>query len=97
VRVEDAIVEPGSLAFVPAGFERLRIGAMGASARLLLLGGEPLGEPIKMWWNFVARTLDEIEDAWRDWRNRNEDRFGQVPSSLERIEAPVPPWLRDPA
>jgi hypothetical protein len=46
-----------------------------------------------MWWNFVARTLDEITDAWRAWRDHDDDRFGPVPSSLDRIDAPTPPWL----
>jgi hypothetical protein len=27
---------------------------------VLILGGEPLGEQIVMWWNFVARTHDEV-------------------------------------
>ena len=58
------------------------------------VGGQPLGETVKMWWNFVARTEEEITDAWRDWQNGNEDRFGPVPSHLPRINAPIPPWLR---
>jgi quercetin 2,3-dioxygenase len=96
VKVEDAIVEPGSLALVPTGYERLVLEAPGATARLLLLGGEPLGVEIKMWWNFVARTTDEITDAWRAWQAHDDDRFGPVPSKLARIEAPAPPWLRPP-
>jgi quercetin 2,3-dioxygenase len=94
VRVDDAIVEPGSLAYVPPGYERLAIETRDGEARLLVLGGEPLGVPVKMWWNFVARTVDEITDAWRAWRDHDDDRFGPVPSPLERMEAPVPPWLR---
>ena len=66
----------------------------GGGARALVLGGEPLGVEIKMWWNFVARTEDEITEAWRAWRSHDEDRFGPVPSRLARIEAPAPPWLR---
>lgn len=93
VKVEDTIVEPGALAIVPPGFETLRIETRGESARLMLLGGEPLGTRVKMWWNFVARTTDEITTAWHDWETGNEDRFGPVPSSLERIEAPRPPWV----
>jgi redox-sensitive bicupin YhaK (pirin superfamily) len=94
VKVDDAIVESGSLAYVPPGEELLRIQTRGGAARLLVLGGEPLGVRLKMWWNFVARTEDEITDAWRDWRDGNDDRFGPVPSALARIEAPTPPWLR---
>lgn len=57
-----------------------------------MLGGEPLGERIEMWWNFVARDKAEITTAWREWRDRT-DRFGAVDSPLPRIDAPRPPWL----
>jgi redox-sensitive bicupin YhaK (pirin superfamily) len=45
-------------------------------ARILLLGGEPFGEPIVMWWNYVARTREEIARAREDWMH--EERFGDV-------------------
>ena len=93
VKIEDAIVEPGSLGIVPIGSDSLRLESQGP-ARLMLLGGEPLGAQLKMWWNFVARTADEITAAWRDWQSGNEDRFGPVPSSLARIDTPPPPWVR---
>ena len=91
VKVGPEIVEPGWLALVPPGITELPLETR-SSARMLVLGGEPLGEPIEMWWNFVARSKGEITQAWRDWRDRT-DRFGPVPSTLERIEAPHPPWL----
>lgn len=94
VKVEEEIVEPGALAFVPTGFEGLRLETRSGTARFLLLGGQPLGEPIKMWWNFVARSEVELTTAWRDWQGHNESRFGLVPSSLPRIDAPTPPWIR---
>lgn len=93
VSVDGAIVEPGSLALVPAGRSSLGLEALSGSARVMVVGGEPLGERIQMWWNFVARTKDEITAAWTDWAEGNDDRFGPVPSDLERIEAPVPPWV----
>jgi len=93
--VDDDIVDPGSLAIVPSGRESLRLGARSYPARAMLLGGEPLGDRVKMWWNFVARTTDELTGAWNDWRSGNEDRFGPVPSGLPRIEAPTPPWVRE--
>ena len=37
-------------------------GAHGA-ARALLLGGVPFAEPVLMWWNFVARTEEEMVEA----------------------------------
>ena len=93
VKVEDAIVEPGSLALVLAGLERLRIEERAGSARLLLLGGEPFRVEIKMWWNFVARTFEEMTEAYRAWEDHDDDRFGPVPSRLARTEAPTPPWI----
>jgi redox-sensitive bicupin YhaK (pirin superfamily) len=92
VKVGEEIVEPGWLALVPPGADELPLETREGGARVLLLGGEPLGEPISMWWNFVARDRDELTRAWRDWNERTE-RFGHVTSPLTRIEAP-PPWVR---
>ena len=36
-------------------------------ARVLLIGGVPFPETILMWWNFVARTPEEIRTARDDW------------------------------
>lgn len=47
-----------------------------AGARVLLVGGRPFGETILMWWNFVARTPEEIRQAHEDWEARR--RFGEV-------------------
>jgi hypothetical protein len=93
LKVDEAIVEPGWLALIPTGAEALPIEASSDEARFLVLGGEPLGEPIEMWWNFVARSKDEITEAWRSWQAHDLDRFGPVSSKLARIDAPVPPWL----
>jgi redox-sensitive bicupin YhaK (pirin superfamily) len=92
LRVGPEVVEPGSLALVPPGAPELPLEADRDGARLLLLGGEPLGEPIQMWWNFVARDGAEIEAARRHWRDGT-DRFGDVPSPLARVDAPRPPWM----
>ncbi len=93
VSVGEDIVEPGSLAIVPPGRDSLRLSARSSPARLMLLGGAPLGDRVKMWWNFVARTTEELTEAWHDWQVGNEERFGLVPSTLDRIEAPTPPWI----
>jgi redox-sensitive bicupin YhaK (pirin superfamily) len=47
-----------------------------AGARLLLIGGPPFPEQILMWWNFVARTPEEIRIARDDWEAHR--RFGEV-------------------
>ena len=92
--VAGEVVEPGFLAIVPPGRSEMRLSAPSFPTRLMVLGGEPLGDRVKMWWNFVARTESELTEAWHDWQVGNEDRFGPVPSELERIEAPTPPWIR---
>ena len=67
-------LRPGQLLYLPPCREEVAVAAA-ARTHLLLLGGVPLGEPLLMWWNFVARTPDEIAVAVADW---NEGRFGEV-------------------
>jgi hypothetical protein len=56
--------------------------------RILLIGGPPFPETILMWWNFVARTADEIMQARADWEEQR--RFGQVKSYAgPRLSAPT--------
>ena len=56
--------------------------------RLLLIGGPPFPEPILMWWNFVARTPDEIAAARADWEAHR--RFGEVTAYQgPRLDAPA--------
>jgi redox-sensitive bicupin YhaK (pirin superfamily) len=95
VLADTTVVEPGWLGLVPTGRSSLVIETQADQTRMLLLGGEPLGERVQMWWNFVARTRDEITQAWRAWEAGDLDRFGRVPSKLARIDAPVPPWVDD--
>jgi quercetin 2,3-dioxygenase len=90
VRVDDVIVEPGHLAYVGRDRDELAIEAS-EPARLLLLGGVPLAEPLLMWWNYVARTREEIVAAHRSW-DSDDGRFGTVDSPLPRISTDPPPW-----
>ncbi len=53
-------------------------------ARVMVIGGEPLGER-HIWWNFVSSSLERIEQAKDDWR---EGRFGTVPGDDEFIPLP---------
>lgn len=85
-------ITPGHLAYLGSGHDELAFAAGGAS-RVVLLGGVPLDEPILMWWNFVARTRDEMFQAYDDWSDATE-RFGTVASPLARIPASPPPWRR---
>ena len=72
---------------------------------MLLLGGEPLGESIVMWWNFVGRTHEEIvafREEWQaqidgasDGQDVRPGRFGIVTGEhLPPIPAPALPNAR---
>ena len=91
VGVDQQIVQPGRLAYLGQGRDELHLSTATSAARALLIGGAPFGEQVLMWWNYVARTREEISAAHRDWTQRN-DRFGSVRSVLSRIDVPPPPW-----
>lgn len=50
--------------------------ASSTSSRCLLIGGAPFQEPVLMWWNFVARTSEELTAARDDWETNQ--RFPSV-------------------
>ncbi|HET6561025.1 MAG TPA: pirin family protein [Marmoricola sp.] len=82
---------PGKLGYLGEDRDELRI-EIREPTRAVLLGGEPFGEPIIMWWNFVARDRAEIDAAYRSWQAEDVDRFGHVDSALARIPAKAPWW-----
>lgn len=90
VDVDGEAVKPGQLAYLGTGREEVGIRAADA-ARLLLVGGQPFGEDIVMWWNFVGRTREEMVAARVDWEDHGE-RFADVRTPLARIPAPATPW-----
>jgi len=56
-------------------------------SHILLIGGPPFPETILMWWNFVARTAEEIAHARSDWQSHQ--RFGEVAAyDGPRLDAP---------
>lgn len=73
--VDGEALAPGTLLYLGAGRSALTIASIAAS-RLLLIGGEPFDEDILLWWNFVARTREEMVGATRDWNEGR--RFGKV-------------------
>jgi redox-sensitive bicupin YhaK (pirin superfamily) len=90
VGINDKAIMPGQLGYLGEGREELTLLST-AAARVLLLGGEPFPEPLLMYWNYVARTRAEIDEAARQW-NAHDPRFGDVASPLTRIPSPLPPW-----
>ncbi|KLN35865.1 pirin family protein [Cellulosimicrobium cellulans] len=69
VRLEGDEVPPSSLGYVAPGPATLTVEAgPDAPARVVLVGGEPFGEDIVMWWNFVGRSHDDVARARADWQ-----------------------------
>ena len=92
VGVDGTVVTPGTLAYVGIGRDELHLEHR-EDSRVALIGGVEFTEPLVMWWNYVARTKDEIVEAHRDWTARHE-RFGRVDSPLASIDVDPPPWGR---
>jgi redox-sensitive bicupin YhaK (pirin superfamily) len=90
LQVEGRPVERTRTAYLGRG--RTTVGvASPEGARVLLLGGEPFGAELIMWWNFVGRSRQEVAAAGREWAE-GADRFGRVASNLPRVPAPPAPW-----
>jgi redox-sensitive bicupin YhaK (pirin superfamily) len=91
VRLGDTRLETGHLAVLtPGGADLI---AEEGPARLMLLGGEPVGER-HIWWNFVSSSLDRIEAAKADWKAGRlplppSDRSEFIP--LPDVPPPPPP------
>ncbi|MDR7082797.1 redox-sensitive bicupin YhaK (pirin superfamily) [Arthrobacter ginsengisoli] len=56
------------LAYLPVGRTSVTLEAGVEPLRVLLIGGEPLGEQIVMWWNFVGRSHEEIVAYRAQWQ-----------------------------
>ncbi len=105
VTLDGTDVARAELAVVPArdhdGTVLLAAGPDGA--RVLVLGGEPVGEEVVMWWNFIGRSHEEVlaaREAWEagaDPTSGEAGRFGRVEGyegEVERIPAPALPGVR---
>ncbi len=84
VEVDGSAVPFGTLRYQGWGRSRLHLSSR-SGATALLLGGEPLAEQLLMWWNFVARSHEEIVAARQDWQGGR--RFGAV---VDDEHAPLP-------
>jgi redox-sensitive bicupin YhaK (pirin superfamily) len=92
VDLEGQTLAPGTLAYLGVGRDELALVSRdGATA--MLVGGVPFGESLVMWWNYVARSREEVVAAHDEWTARGE-RFGAVASPLPPIDVDPPPWSR---
>ncbi|MER7550388.1 pirin family protein [Streptomyces anulatus] len=73
--VDGVRVLPGSMLYLGCGRTELPLRGV-SDAGLMLLGGEPFEEELVMFWNFIARSGEEIAQARKDWEEGS--RFGEV-------------------
>lgn len=83
LEVNDVSVDCNTLLYLAAGQQQLQL-KLEKNTRLLLIGGEPFKEDVIIWWNFVARTHAEIEQANNDWLEN--DLVQNDPSNLDSNE-----------
>lgn len=84
------------LGLVDRGRDHIRFMSGDSAVRAVLIGGVPLDEEIMMWWNFIARTHEEIVAARDEWQ-ADSGRFGTVEGYVgptDRIPAPELPPVR---
>ncbi|MFI5036750.1 MAG: pirin family protein [Acidimicrobiales bacterium] len=90
VTVAGTRVAEGQIGYLAPGREALALDAPDG-ARAVLVGGVPFPEPILMWWNFVARSREELDRAYASWA-APDGRFGEVTSLLARVDTLPPYW-----
>jgi redox-sensitive bicupin YhaK (pirin superfamily) len=87
VTIEDETIEPDTLLYLACGRKNLTL-VLPADAHVFMIGGQPFEEEILLWWNFVARTRDEIVQATEDWQEQRA-RFDKVEGYVGgRLDAP---------
>ncbi|MFM7506106.1 MAG: pirin family protein [Rubrivivax sp.] len=91
VTLDGEPVPPLAMAVLTPGDEPLL--AAEGPARVVLVGGDPLGRRL-LWWNFVATRREQLAAAAADWAagpgaaGDAAVRFAQVPGEQEFIPAP---------
>ena len=68
LRLDGEAMPVDHLVYMPPGRKSLLLVAGDSPARVLIIGGEPLGEQIVMWWNFIGRTHGEIAAYRAAWQ-----------------------------
>ena len=98
VTLQGELVPHHCLGVLPPGADRVTLHAGEHGARVVLIGGEPLGEQIVMWWNFIGRTHEEIERYREQWQaeigGAPPEQFGSFPYDGHPLPAPPLPGAR---
>ena len=106
------LVDTGAVTFAGAALTAAELGVLDAAAgrpapgltagpegaRVLVLGGEPFGEEVVMWWNFIGSSHEAVVAAREAWEAQEAaGRFGSVEGyegETPRIPAPALPGVR---
>jgi hypothetical protein len=75
IEIANEIINLDTLLYLPCGQSEIII-RLQKGQRTLIIGGQPFKENILIWWNFVARTKEEMIDAATAWNNHT--AFGEV-------------------
>lgn len=94
VSVQGKNLPEQELAYLPLGMSEVEIQAS-ADARLLIIGGEPMDEAILLWWNFVGRNMQEMQEASEQWQAQIQAK-GEASSSGAASAPRFGPPVRSP-
>jgi redox-sensitive bicupin YhaK (pirin superfamily) len=83
VQLDGDALAPQTMTLLAAGDEPLL--AADGPARVVLIGGDPLGHR-HLWWNFCSSRTERIKQAADDW---SAGRFDGVPGETELIPLPA--------
>jgi len=78
VVVEGQRLEVSEIGYVGGGRRELTLAPQHGPARMFLLGGAPFEEQLVMWWNFIGRSHEEIEEFRRSWNGGPGEPDGAV-------------------
>jgi redox-sensitive bicupin YhaK (pirin superfamily) len=82
----------GEMAYLGSGRPSLSVAATAdQDAQVFVFGGAPLDEPVLLWWNFAARTQDEMKAAREAWEAADESVFGPARGWGPDERLPAPP------
>lgn len=98
VQVAGQALPAEELIYLPTGRSVVALECAPGS-RLIVIGGEPMDEAILLWWNFVGRSTEDMQQAREEWEaeaattaeivNGKPRRFGRpVASPLSSLHAP---------
>ena len=93
VMVEGENLPEQELIYLPAGRDSVNI-ECAPDSRLLIIGGEPMDEAILLWWNFVARTTEEMQEARAQWEAEAATDAETIDGKPRRFGPPVASALK---